>query len=187
MQNYLEDVVQQFQYYKMLGEKTFDQLEDEDLNWSYNKTSNSIAVIVKHLWGNMMSRWTDFLASDGEKIWRNRDSEFEPDMKDRSEFMNKWNEGWECLFTALKELDEENLSDTIYIRNMGQTVIEAINRQLAHYASHIGQIIYIGRMIKGNEWKSLSIPKGKSKDFNTKKFALPKRNRHFTQDFIDKA
>lgn len=184
---YLKDVITLFRYYKTLAEKTFDQLDDDDLMWTYNESSNSIAVIVNHLWGNMKSRWTDFLNSDGEKKWRDRDGEFELNIQSRSELVSKWNEGWDCLFTALDVLEAVNLSETIYIRNMGQSVVEAINRQLAHYSSHIGQIVFIGKMIKGDEWKSLSISKGKSKEYNSSKFLEPKRNRHFTKDFIDEA
>ena len=184
--NYLTSARKQFEYYKHLGDATFKQLKEEDLFWQYNNESNSIAVIVKHLWGNMLSRWTDFLSSDGEKEWRNRDGEFEADIKDRAEMMKKWEEGWACLFKALDSVNESNFDTTIYIRNMGHTITEAINRQMAHYASHIGQIVYIGRMIKGKEWQSLSIPKGKSKEYNAKKFAKPKHKAHFTDEFLNK-
>ena len=161
--NYLESVKQQFDYYKLLGEKALDQLEDDQLFWQYNEESNSIAVIMKHLWGNMMSRWTDFLTSDGEKSWRKRDAEFEQDIKNRKELIEKWDEGWLCLYEALDTINKDNFSTTVYIRNMEHTVIEAINRQLAHYAYHIGQLVYLGRMIRGEQWKSLSIPKSNSK------------------------
>src|SRR5690606_7003024 len=170
---YLESVIKQFEYYKMLGDKTFVQLSDESLFWQYNEESNSIAVIVKHLWGNMLSRWTDFLNSDGEKDWRNRDSEFENDIKSRAEMLEKWEEGWNCLFNAIRPLKEEDLSRIIYIRNQGHTVMEAINRQLAHYPYHIGQIVFIGKMLAEN-WNSLSIPKGNSQNYNAEKFAKPK-------------
>lgn len=182
--NYLESARKQFEYYKMLGEKTFDQLEDQDLFWQYNEASNSIAIIVKHLWGNMLSRWTDFLTTDGEKEWRNREGEFEADIKTRTELFEKWNEGWACVFDALDSINESNFDTTIYIRNMGHTIPEAINRQLAHYAYHIGQIVYIGRMIKNEKWQSLSIPKGKSKEYNAEKFSKPKRKEHFTDSFL---
>ena len=185
-QNYLESTRKQFVYYRMLGEKTFDQLADEDLFWQYNAESNSIAIIVKHLWGNMLSRWTDFLTSDGEKEWRNREAEFDADIGSRAELLEKWNEGWDGLFVALDSVSEDNFDTTIYIRNMGHTIVEAINRQLAHYAYHVGQIVYIGRMIRGAEWVSLSIPKGKSQEFNQEKFAKPKHREHFTDEFLDK-
>lgn len=180
--NYLESVRKQFEYYKSLGEKTFDQLEEADIFWQYNPESNSVAIIVKHLWGNMMSRWTNFLTTDGEKEWRNRDAEFEQDIANKEELMAKWEEGWSCLFKALDNVNEDNFNEVIYIRNMGHSIIEAINRQLAHYAYHVGQIVFIGRMIKADQWQSLSIPKGQSKAYNKEKFAKPKRKEHFTDD-----
>ena len=183
--NYLESVIKQFEYYKMLGDKTFAQLSDENLFWQYNEDSNSIAVIVKHLWGNMLSRWTDFLNSDGEKDWRNRDSEFESDIQSRAEILEKWEEGWNCLFNAIRPLKEEDLSRIIYIRNQGHTVMEAINRQLAHYPYHIGQIVFVGKML-AESWNSLSIPKGNSQNYNAEKFAKPKERGHFTDDFLKK-
>lgn len=183
-ENYLESIRKQFEYYKMLGEKTFDQLEDTDLFWQYNPESNSIAVTVKHISGNMLSRWTDFLISDGEKEWRNREAEFEGTIKTRAELVKKWDEGWACLSEALNSVNEENFDTVIYIRNMGHTVTEAINRQLAHYSYHIGQIVYIGRMMKGAEWKSLSVPKGGSAAFNAEKFGKEKRRAHFTDELM---
>lgn len=182
---FLSSTRKQFEYYKMLGERTFDQLHENDFFWQYNEESNSIAIIVKHLWGNMLSRWTDFLTSDGEKEWRNREGEFEADIKSKEELMAKWKEGWTCLFTALDSINEENFEQKIYIRNQAHTIVEAVNRQLAHYSYHVGQIVYLGRMLKGAEWKSLSIPKGKSKEFNEKKFSQPTRNDHFTTEFLD--
>ncbi|MGK0364364.1 MAG: putative pyridoxine 5'-phosphate oxidase superfamily flavin-nucleotide-binding protein [Saprospiraceae bacterium] len=174
----------QFEYYKLLGNNTFSQLEEQDLFWQYNPESNSIAIIVKHLWGNMLSRWTDFLRSDGEKEWRDRDGEFEVTIKTKEELIKKWNEGWECLFIALDSVSAENAETTVYIRNMGHTITEAVNRQLAHYAYHVGQIVFIGRMIRGSEWQSLSIPKGDSKVYNADKFSQPKRKAHFTDEFL---
>lgn len=184
-ENYLESVKKQFEYYKLLGDKTFSQLSEEDLFWQYNEESNSIAIIVKHLWGNMLSRWTDFLTSDGEKEWREREAEFENDIASFDELNEKWEEGWTCLFNALNSLGKDNFDTTIYIRNLGHTVVEAINRQLAHYAYHIGQLVFIGRMIQGEKWESLSIPKGKSGEFNKEKFSKPKRREHFTKEFLD--
>lgn len=186
VKNYLESVQKQFDYYKALGDRTFDQLSDEELFFQPNEASNSIAIMVKHLWGNMMSRWTDFLTSDGEKEWRNRDGEFEADIADRKELLGKWEAGWTCLFVALETVDETNIDQLIYIRNMGHSITEAINRQLAHYAYHVGQIVYLGRLIKGEEWESLSIPKGASKEYNARKFAQPKRKEHFTMEFLKK-
>ncbi|NJN77112.1 MAG: DUF1572 family protein [Saprospiraceae bacterium] len=182
--NYLESVRKQFEYYKMLGDKTFAQLAEADLFWQYNESSNSIAIVVKHLWGNMLSRWTDFLTTDGEKSWRNREAEFEPDIKTKAELLHKWEAGWTCLFAALETINEDNFNQIIYIRNQGHTITEAINRQLAHYAYHVGQIVFIGRMIQDENWQSLSIPKGKSADFNAEKFAQEKKRGHFTDEFL---
>jgi len=154
------------------------------LSRQYNPESNSIAITVNHIVGNMLSRWTDFLTTDGEKDFRNRDKEFEDVIKTRQELLDKWETGWACLFEALASVNEDNFETTVYIRNMGHTVVEAVNRQLAHYAYHIGQIVYLGRMIKGAEWASLSIPKGDSKTYNAEKFAMPKREAHFTDEFL---
>lgn len=184
--DYLESVKKQFGYYKMLAEKTMEQVPDEKLFWQYNEESNSIATIVKHLWGNMMSRWTDFLSSDGEKEWRQRDAEFENDITSRQELMKKWNEGWDCLFNALNSINDNDLSRIVYIRNQGHSVMDAINRQLAHYPHHAGQIVFIGKMVCGNQWKSLSIPRGKSAAFNADKFSQPKRIEHFTDEILKK-
>ncbi len=171
---YLESVKKQFAHYKLLGEKSFDQVSDEQLLWQYNEESNSIAIIVKHMWGNMKSRWTDFLTSDGEKEWRERDLEFEEVIQSRQELLEKWEEGWECVFDALGTINSSNFGTEVYIRNQAHTIVDAINRQLCHYASHVGQIMYIGKMIAGSNWKSLSIPKGKSKEFNKGKFGKGK-------------
>ena len=181
--DYLESVKKQFAYYQLLGEKTFAQLNDDQLFWQYNEESNSIAGIVKHLWGNMRSRWTDFLTSDGEKQWRDREAEFVNDIQDRAEMMSKWQEGWNCHFAALDSLTEENFDTIIYIRNQGHTVMEAINRQLAHYPYHIGQIVFIGKMALNDQWSSLSIPRGQSNSYNADKFSQPKRKEHFTDEF----
>lgn len=181
--NYLESVIKQFDYYKLLGEKTFAQIPDEKLFWQYNQDSNSIATIVKHLWGNMMSRWTDFLITDGEKEWRNRDGEFENDIANKEELLQKWNEGWRIFLDTLNSLTSDDLEKIIYIRNQGHTVLEAINRQLAHYPYHIGQIVFIGKMC-AEKWHSLSIPKGNSNQYNAKKFSEPKHEEHFTNEFL---
>lgn len=184
--NYIESAKQQFEYYKLLGERTIAQLSDQDLFWQYNAESNSIAIIVKHLWGNMLSRWTDFLTTDGEKEWRDREGEFDDDIRDRTEILQKWEDGWKCLFNALDSINVDNFNTTVYIRNQGHTMVEAINRQIAHYSYHIGQIVYIGRMLKGADWKSLSIPKGQSNAFNQEKFSKPKHKEHFTREFLDR-
>lgn len=184
--NYLESVIKQFEYYRLLGEKTFAQVSDEQLFWQYNEDSNSIATIVKHLAGNMLSRWTDFLTTDGEKEGRNREAEFENDLQTRQEMLDQWNAGWDCLLNALRPLKEEDLSKVIYIRNQGHTVLEAINRQLAHYPYHVGQIVFAGKMLAKGGWRSLSIPRGKSQSFNDKKFAQEKHRQHFTDEFLKK-
>ncbi len=184
IQNYLQSVNKQFEYYKLLGEKTFDQLSEKELFWQINPDSNSVAIIVNHLSGNMKSRWTDFLTSDGEKEWRNRDSEFEDIINSKEKLIEKWDEGWDCLFQALDTINENNFNTIVYIRNQGHTIVEAINRQIAHYAYHIGQIVFAGKMIKGKNWKTLSIPKGKSTDFNKEKFTEEKRKAHFTDELL---
>jgi uncharacterized phage infection (PIP) family protein YhgE len=270
--DYLNSAKQQFQYYKQLGDKTMAQLNDEQLFWQYNDASNSIAVMAKHLWGNMMSRWTDFLTTDGEKDFRKRDEEFElrvgPSLQgvdtanaegvnniaegvdneaegvnniaegvdnnaegvdnesegvnnivegvdndaegvdmaiaegvnniaegvnntaegvnehSRAVIIEKWEQGWACLFTALDSINEDNFDTTIYIRNQGHSIPEAINRQMMHYAYHVGQMVYLGRMMKGEDWQSLSIPKGNSKAYNAEKFSQEKGKRHFTDEYL---
>lgn len=180
--SYLSSVIKQFEYYKMLGEKAMIQIPDEALFWQYNYESNSIAIIVDHIGGNMLSRFTDFLTTDGEKPWRNRDAEFEMTFSSREELIAHWNKGWDCLLKTLASLTTDNLENIIYIRNDGHTVVEAINRQLAHYPYHIGQIVYIAKMAVNQNWESLSIPRNKSNDYNTKKFTQEKTRRHFTDD-----
>jgi len=186
--DYLRSAIKQFEYYKLLGDNTFAQLDHYDLFWKYNVDSNNnnIATIVKHLWGNMLSRWTDFLSSDGEKLNRDRDDEFVDDIQSQEELLNKWEEGWECLFKALKSLKEEDLDKVIFIRNEGHTVVEAINRQLSHYPYHIGQIVYIGKMLQRKRWVSITIPKGESKSYNAGKFAQEPQRKHFTDEFLKK-
>jgi len=184
--DFLDSVKKQFEYYKLLGDKTFSQLTEEQLFWKYNEESNSIAIIAKHLGGNMLSRWTDFLTTDGEKEWRNRESEFENDIGNKEELLKIWNDSWNCLFQALQSISDDDLDKIIYIRNQGHTVMEAINRQLAHYPYHVGQIVFIGKMIKDQNWQSLSIPKGGSTQFNSEKFARPKEKGHYTDEFLGK-
>ena len=179
-QLFLEGAVKLFRYYKKLGDGAIAQLSDEEISIKPNEASNSIALIVHHLSGNMLSRWTDFLTSDGEKSWRNREAEFEESYSDKKAMMAAWDKGWECLLNALESLKPEDLSKIIYIRNEGQTVLDAIQRQLAHYPHHVGQILFQAKAIKGNDFKSLSIPKGSSTDFNKAKFSEEKTMRHFT-------
>lgn len=183
---YLPSAIKQFEYYKMLGDKTFAQLTDEQLFWQPNAESNSIAIIVQHLYGNMMSRWTDFLTSDGEKDWRDRDREFMTVITDREAMVMRWEAGWKCLFEAIQPLSERDLERIIYIRNQGHTVMEAINRQLAHYPYHVGQIVFLGKLCCNDQWQSLSIPKGTSQEYNAEKFAREKSMRHFTDEFLKK-
>lgn len=169
-EDYIKSALFEFQRYKTLGDKTFDQLGEEDVHWVKSEYDNSMAIIVKHMVGNMLSRWTNFLTEDGEKIWRNRETEFENPYATRAEMIQAWEKGWQCLFKALESINSNNFDSEIKIRNEAHTVFEAVNRQLAHYANHVGQIVYIGKMIKGNEWVSLSVPKGKSAEFNREKF-----------------
>lgn len=182
--DYLNSVTKQFEYYKLLGDKTIAQLPDDKLFWQYNQESNSIAINVKHLHGNMLSRWTDFLTTDGEKRWRNRDAEFENDLTTKEEVIKLWEAGWKCFLDTLKSLKEDDLEKIIYIRNQGHTVLEAINRQLAHYPYHVGQIVFIGKMILNEKWQSLSIPRGNSNAFNAEKFSKEKNRTHFTDEFL---
>ncbi len=180
--SYLSSVIKQFEYYKSLGDKTFNQLSFEDLQKEFVEDSNSISIVVKHLAGNMLSRWTNFLTEDGEKTWRQRDQEFEDSYTSKDDLIKNWNKGWQCLFDAITPLSESDLERIIYIRNQGHTVTEAINRQLAHYSYHLGQIVLLGKLVKGENWQSLSIPKGNSKTYNVEKFSKEKGRRHFTDD-----
>ena len=178
----LQNIIKQFKYYKSLGDKTMEQLTFAELKKEFAEDANSISIIAKHMVGNMLSRWTNFLTEDGEKTWRQRDSEFEDTYNSKEELISEWNKGWGCLFDALKSLKEEDLQNIIYIRNEGHTVIDAINRQLAHYPYHVGQIVFLGKLIKGKNWQSLSIPKGKSTIYNKEKFSKEKGKRHFTDN-----
>jgi len=182
---YLESVKKQMLYYKTIAEKAMEQLEPEQLFIAVNNDTNSIAMIVQHLSGNMLSRWTDFLTSDGEKEWRKRDDEFAEILKTKAELLDTWNKGWECFFTTINSLNTSDLETIIYIRNEGQTVIDAINRQLAHYPYHIGQIVFYAKMLKSTQWNSLSIPKNKSNSYNADKFSKEKTLKHFTDDELD--
>ena len=186
--NYLESIKKQMLYYKIIAEKAIDQLETPQLFVSTNDDTNSIATLIKHISGNMISRWTDFLSSDGEKEWRNRDGEFDTQFieNDKKSVILIWNKGWDCFFNTINSLTNEDLSKIIYIRNEGQTVVDAINRQLAHYPYHIGQIVFYAKMLKNNEWSSLSIPRNKSINYNTNKFSKEKTLKHFTDDEINR-
>ena len=184
--DYLKSVLRQFEFYKSLGDKTLEQLPSDKIHWQYNVESNSIATIVKHLNGNMLSRWTNFLTTDGEKEWRDRDGEFENTSMTKEEVMKCWEQGWRCCLDTIKSLKEEDLEKIVYIRNQGHTVLEAINRQLAHYPYHIGQMVFIGKMILNESWQNLSIPRGNSKNYNAQKFSEEKSRKHFTDEFLKK-
>lgn len=166
MQGFLKDCIKRFLYYKELGDKTLEQISEEELHWMPSSESNSIALIIQHMHGNMKSRWTNFLTEDGEKPWRNRDQEFEQPIWTKEAALDIWNQGWNCLLDTLAGLQTEDLQKTIYIRTEPLLVYDAILRQLAHYPYHVGQIVYIGRMIRNEQWKNLSIPKGNSQSFN---------------------
>lgn len=178
--NYLESVRRLFRYYKSLGESAFGQLSSEELHFQASPESNNIAVIVKHMSGNMRSRWTDFLTSDGEKPWRNREGEFQDSLQSPESLRQAWEEGWRLVLDVVDALKPEDLQSIIYIRNEGHTVLEAINRQMAHYSYHVGQIVFLAKQIRDKDWQSLSIPKGRSEQFNARKFSEEKKRKHFT-------
>ncbi|MFD0715061.1 DUF1572 family protein [Paenibacillus sp. GCM10027626] len=162
----LELSLQDFMSQKKLGDKAIGQLPDDGLFFAPNSESNSIAVIINHMYGNMLSRWTDFLTTDGEKENRNRDAEFETAALDRHLLMERWDAGWNTLFFALKAIQPEDLQRTIYIRGEAHTAIQAIHRQISHYGYHVGQIVYIAKAYCASHWQTLSIPKGGSASFN---------------------
>ena len=164
--HYLDDALKVFRTYKSLGEKAIAQARDEDLFVTLDPEANSIALVVKHLWGNMRSRWTDFLTTDGEKPDRHRDTEFEQDEGlTRADVLRWWEEGWQLVFAAVEPLTPADLERTVTIRGEPHTVMQAINRQLAHYAHHIGQIVFLAKHFRASEWQSLSIPRGQSETF----------------------
>lgn len=179
--NFLESSRRLFRYYKGLGDKAMAQVDDEALMHQPDPESNSIALIVKHMSGNMLSRWTDFLTSDGEKTWRQRDQEFEGSYADREALLEAWEKGWQCLFDAVDPLTAADIERIVYIRNEGHTVMEAIQRQIAHYSYHVGQIVFLAKHLSGAQWQSLSIPKGNSQVFNAEKFEQDKQRKFFTQ------
>jgi hypothetical protein len=164
--SYLEDSLSLFRYYKNLAERAMAQVTDDQLLAVLDSEANSIAVMVKHLSGNMRSRWPDFLTTDGEKPGRDRDAEFEDPPATREALVAAWEEGWQCLFTALEPLADEDLQRTVTIRGEPHSVMQTINRQLAHYAYHCGQIVLLAKHYRNSEWKSLTIPKRKSAEFN---------------------
>ena len=174
MNNYITSIIKQFDYYKTAGDKTLQQLSFEEMNWQSHDNSNSVSIIVKHMVGNMLSRWTNFLIEDGEKDWRQREQEFEATYTNKDQLITDWEKGWQCVYDAIKPLKNKDLERIVYIRNESHTVADAIFRQLGHYSYHIGQIAYIGVSIKNTDWQSLSIPKGQSVQFNSEKFSKPK-------------
>ena len=163
---FLTSAIKRLSYYKELGDKTFAQLSDADFHYQPNDASNSIAVIIQHMAGNMLSRWTDFLTTDGEKNWRNRDTEFEAQQLNKQQLIELWNKGWQCFLGTLQSLTSDDLLKTIHIRSEGLLVVDAINRQLAHYPYHVGQIIYIAKIITDNNWQNLSVAKGQSDEYS---------------------
>jgi uncharacterized protein DUF1572 len=164
--SYLKDSIDVFRYYKKLGERAMEQCPDDALFESLDVKSNSIAIIVKHMAGNMRSRWTDFLTTDGEKPDRNRDTEFEDAPKTRVELMELWERGWKHIFDALEPLGDDDLVRKITIRTEPHSVTQAINRQVAHYSYHVGQIVYVAKHLAGGKWQTLTVPKKKSAEFN---------------------
>lgn len=164
--SYLKDCLSLFQYYKKLGENAIAQCPDPGLFATLDEENNSIAIVVKHLAGNMRSRWTDFLTSDGEKANRNRDAEFEAPPKTRAEILDLWDGGWKCVFGALEALSDSQMTQTVKIRGEEHSIMQAINRQVAHYSYHIGQIVMLAKHFAGANWKTLTIPRKKSDDFN---------------------
>lgn len=169
--SYTEDSLSLFRYYKKLGEGAMEQLSDEQLFTALDDEMNSVAIIVKHMAGNMRSRWTDFLTSDGEKPDRNRDTEFVAPPATRGELMRIWNDGWERVFHALEPLSDADLEREVSIRSEPHSVMQAVNRQIAHYAYHCGQIVFLAKHLKGSDWKGLSVPRNKSADFNRRVLA----------------
>jgi len=164
--SYLKESISLFRYYKRLGEGAIAQCPDEGLLRTFDGENNSIATVVKHMAGNMRSRWTDFLTSDGEKPERNRDAEFEDPPKTRTEVLDLWDAGWKCLFEALEGLSDASMTETITIRGEAHSVMQAINRQMGHYSYHVGQIVMLAKHFAGDNWKALTIPRKKSAEFN---------------------
>lgn len=164
--SYLGDSLELFRSYKKLAERAMEQVSDEQLFQALDDESNSIAIIVKHMTGNMRSRWTDFLTADGEKPDRNRDSEFIDPPRTREELLAMWEDGWQRVFAALEPLEDADLTRKVTIRGEAHSVMQAINRQVAHYANHVGQIVLLAKHFAHERWQSLSIPRNRSADFN---------------------
>lgn len=178
-ENFLNSSIHLLHYYKGLGERTMAQLSNEELHRELAAHSNSIVVIIKHLHGNMLSRWTNFLTEDGEKPWRKREEEFEDTLQDRQELMKLWEEAWQVTLSAVEALQTDDLNRTVYVRHVAHTVLEALQRQLLHTAYHIGQIVLLGKQLKGDAWQSLSIPRGGTDAYNQQMFARKKGQQSF--------
>jgi hypothetical protein len=175
IENYLKDALASFRSYKKLAERAIEQVTDEEFFRAIDEESNSIAVIVKHIAGNQLSRWSDFLTSDGEKPTRRRDTEFEMMDETRAELMERWEAGWQTLFAALEPLKPVDFERSVTIRGEPHTIVEAVNRQLTHYAYHIGQIAFLAKHFRSRDWKTLSVPRGRSEEFN--RFLEEKKSR----------
>lgn len=169
--SYIEDSLSLFRFYKKLAEGALEQVTDDQLFVRLDEEMNSIALMMKHMAGNMRSRWTDFLTSDGEKPDRNRDTEFVDPPRSRTDLMHLWNEGWLRVFDALEPLSDSDLERKVTIRNEPHSVMQAVNRQIAHYAYHCGQIVFLAKHFRASEWRSLSVPRNKSAEFNRKVLA----------------
>lgn len=176
----LQGTIRLFEYYKSLTEKSINQISEEQIHESPQTGQNSIAILMKHLAGNMISRWTNFRTEDGEKPWRNRETEFVDDFESKKELLEYWKKGWSVLFEALTSIEEDELDSIIYIRNDGHLLIEAIERHLTHVAYHTGQIVCLAKMYAGDDWQSLTIPKGKTEEYNRKKFSQEKGRGMYT-------
>ncbi|HTU52164.1 MAG TPA: DUF1572 family protein [Acidobacteriaceae bacterium] len=166
--SYLEDSTHLFRHFKKLAERAIAQATDLQLYQLLDEDANSIAIVMQHMAGNMKSRWTNFLSEDGEKPWRNRDREFEQPPSTREALLQMWEEGWDCLFQALESLTDADLAHTVLIRGEAHSVMQAINRQIAHYSYHCGQIVLLAKHFQHAEWTSLTVAKGESEEFNAK-------------------
>jgi uncharacterized protein DUF1572 len=173
----VEVAIDELQKVKKLADKSIEQLNDEQLWEKIDPDANSVAILMRHMAGNMRSRWTDFRASDGEKPDRNRDQEFEERQLSRAELLAEWEDGWRRVFDALNGVTDADLQETVYIRSEPHSIVKAISRQLAHYAGHAYQILFLAKHLKGTEWKTLSIPRGQSEEFNRRMLAKLKGDR----------
>ncbi len=171
-------------YYKTITDQCLDQLTENEIRYRPDDSQNSILIIIQHLIGNMRSRWTNFLTEDGEKPWRHRDKEFEDSGIPVKDLMQDWQNVWALVFGELAKIEDSDLENLVYIRNMGHTIREAIHRQMTHCAYHTGQIVLLGKMYKGRDWQALTIPRGKSESFNAAHFTNERSRKHFTDEFL---